>query len=165
MARKLLLLATLLLAASTAAILALDGGGGADGVHVVWSSERSAVALAADGHEDGANPVKTIVYVTNNSDSVLHNAVIRLSEHAGETEIGLGIGTVTSVSTDFEGKARVWKLGDLEAGKRYGLPIGLWFTSQYVGAAPDTLVLTVELRSPDLREPVRSNELALTLEK
>jgi len=151
------------LPALAALLFAVACRGGADRpIEVSWDAEGSAVNLADEG--SGASPLQTVVYVTNNTDSVVRDAVIRLSEDAAEREIGLTLGTVTTVSTNFEGNTRVWRLGDLEAGKRYGLPIGLWFTSLYVSAAPDQLVLAVELASPDLTQPIRS-ELALTLKK
>ncbi|HXH20911.1 MAG TPA: hypothetical protein VNN10_02700 [Dehalococcoidia bacterium] len=155
MLRSLLVLALLLLPAS--------GCAGQDrGVLLEWDADGTSVQISDESA--GAPPLRTVVYVTNNTDVVIRNATIKLRDEGAELAAGLNVGTVTSVSTQFEGKSRVWRLGDLEAGKRYGLPIGLWLSSAYLSAAPDRLVLSVELISPDLAQPLRS-ELALSVRK
>jgi hypothetical protein len=132
------------------------------GVRLEWDADGSSVQISDESA--GAPPLRTVVYVTNNTGDVIRNATIKLSDEGAELAAGLNLGTVTSVSTQFEGKSRVWRLGDLEAGKRYGLAIGLWLSSAYISAAPDRLVLSVELLSPDLVRPLRS-ELALSIRK
>jgi len=138
------------------------GSGGEKAVVVHWQSEGSAVRVAEDGSQGRASPLQTTVFVTNNTGSLVHDAVVRLSEQGAEMELGLSLGTVTNVSTSFEGNTRVWRQGDLESGKRYRLPIGLWLSTRYAGTTPGQLVLSVEFASPDLAQPIRS-ELALNL--
>jgi hypothetical protein len=137
-------------------------GGRSEGVRLDWDAEGASVQIAAENA--GAPPLQTVVYVTNDTGSVLRDAAIRMRGEGAELQAGLAVGTVTNVSTDFDGNVRVWRLGDLESGKRYGLPIGLWLSSPYLSAAPDSLVLSVELVSPDLPEPLRS-DLSLSLRK
>jgi hypothetical protein len=143
-------------------LTAACGGGGGEGVRLDWDAEGFSVQIAPE--TAGTPPLKTTVYVTNDSGAVVRDAAIRLRGEGTELQAGLTVGTVTNVSTDFDGNVRVWRLGDLESGKRYGLPIGLWLSSPYLSAAPDNLVLSVELVSPDLDQPLRS-ELALSLRK
>jgi hypothetical protein len=143
-------------------LLAACGRGDGEGVRLDWDAEGSSVQIAAESA--GTPPLTTTVYVTNDTGSVLRDAAIRLRGEGTELHAGLTVGTVTNVSTDFDGNVRVWRLGDLESGKRYGLPIGLWLSSPYLSAAPDNLVLSVELVSPDLDQPLRS-ELALSVRK
>jgi hypothetical protein len=134
-------------------------------VEVKWESKSSqAVVVDATG-ADQAPPLQTVVYVSVNGDETLRKVVVRLIEDSPEELLGMNIGSVTPISTEFEGSSRVWRLGDLEPGKRYGLPIGLWFSSSQKQAAPDQLRLAVEITSPDLPEPVRSNVLAVSLKQ
>jgi len=146
------------------ALFAAACSSGAKGVDVKWESDSTHVVLG-DGGRNGGSTVQTVVYVEVNGGTVLRDAVVRLNEWDFQGAIGLSIGTNTAVPTSFQDGGRAWSLGDLEPGKRYGLRIGLWFSSQYAEAVPDKLQLSVELSSPDLPAPVRSNALALTVAK
>jgi hypothetical protein len=134
-------------------------------VEVRWESKSSVAVLADAGSHEQADPLDTVVYVSVNGEDKLRKVVVRLIEDNAEELLGMNIGSVTPVSTEFEGTSRVWRLGDLEPGKRYGLPIGLWFSSTQKQAAPEHLRLSVEITSPDLPEPVRSNVLAVNLKQ
>jgi hypothetical protein len=153
---------------ATLAILALVAlgaaacSGGGKGIDVKWESDSSRVVLG-DGGRNAGSSVETVVYIEVNGGSVVRDAVVRLNENDFQGAIGLSIGTNTAVPTTFRDGGRAWSLGDLEPGKRYGLRIGLWFASQYAEAVPEKLLLSVEVSSPDLPAPVRSNDLALTV--
>ena len=152
-------------AASVLAIAALASAcsGGDRTVEIRWEAAASGATLVEERAGFAAAPIETVVYVSNGTDTVLRGAVLRLSELEAEKLVGFGIGTITNTSTSFDGETRVWALGDLKPGARVGFPIGLWFSSQYLSASPDSLALVIELASPDLSEPVKSNALVLSL--
>jgi hypothetical protein len=146
-----------------ALVAAACGGGQKQGVVVSWEAPNLSATLAAEDIGFEASPVQTMVYVTNNGDRVLRNAVIRFSDAQADAPAGFGIGTITNSSTRFEGTTRVWSLGDVAPGSRVGFKIGIWFSDRYRSASPAALTLTVELASPDLASPLKSNPLSFTL--
>ncbi len=154
-----------LAALSLCALFAVACGGGGKHVEVKWESETAQATLAEEFSKDGGSTLQTTVYVSIGGDTTIRNAVVRLGDEELQLVLGMSIGTVTPVSTEFQGDSRVWRLGDLEPGKRYGLPITLFFSSTHVEAAPERFVLSVEVSSPDLAEPVRSNGLTVSLKR
>jgi hypothetical protein len=147
------------------ALLAAGCGGGGKRVEVKWESETTQVKLADESSKDGGSTLRTTVYVSVGGDTTIRDAVVRLGDEELQTALGLSIGTVTPISTEFQGDSRIWRLGDLEPGKRYGLSISLFFSSTHAEAAPERFELSVEVSSPDLAEPVRSNGLAVSLKR
>ncbi|HEY7270674.1 MAG TPA: hypothetical protein VH951_12695 [Dehalococcoidia bacterium] len=158
------MLKLLALISATTVVLSAACSGGGDRVAVKWesSSHEAAVGDAGPAAND-ASTVSTVVYVSVNE--TVHDATVRLSEQDADRLLGMSITTVTPVRTEFDGATRLWRLGDLEPGKRYGLPISLSVSSTHREAAPDQLKLAVEVASPDLQTPVRSNVLALDLKR
>jgi hypothetical protein len=147
-----------------AVAIATGCAGTSKAVDVKWESDSTEAVVADTASKDGASPLDTVVSVSVNAKSALREVVVRLSENA-EQLAGITIGTVTPVSPEFDGGTRFWRLGDVSPGKRYGLPIGLWFASAHKEAAPETLSPSVQISSPDLPEPVRTNVLAVELKR
>ncbi len=147
---------------AAAALAAACRGAEPGALEVRWESPK-AEAQIADANGSSGSPLTTVVYIENETGAVVRDAVLRLEEREAEKSLGFSIGTVTGASTHFEGQSRLWRLGDLPPGQRIDFPIGLWFAEQYAGMGPDSLQLTVELSSPDLESPVRSNILRFSL--
>jgi hypothetical protein len=154
--------ATLLVTLALLASLAAGCGGGSDSVSLVWKSDGEEIRLDAT-RQDG--PVfQTQVYVSNDTGSVLRDARLRFRpEAARDAPVGFRVGTVTPISSSFDGPDQLWRVGDLEPGARVAVPIGLWFNLDVLAQQSHPVELTLALVSPDLDRAIESNALRIRL--
>jgi hypothetical protein len=141
-----LLLATLLLA----------GCGGSDGgaVSVEWRLKEGAAGASYE----------TVVYLRNDGDATLRDATLRFSPaSSANAPAGVSIGTVSGVSSRFEGEVQTWALGDIAPATDVVFPLGLWFDHQLDIDQAHPIELVMELHSPDLQGAIVSNPLSVRL--
>lgn len=160
MARSLLRPALLALVMLTALTAMGCGGSRSEGVAIEWRVSDGASAET----RVGGDALKTTVYLSNSTGSTLHDAHIRFApaEIRG-APVGLSVGTMTHVSTRFDGDDHVWPLGDIEPGQRIAFPLGLWFSNDLSTSGSQTVDLVVELESEDLPVALASNAVTVKL--
>lgn len=144
--------------------LACGDGGDRPPVEVVWESATPTTTVGVGTGSVTAEPVNTIVKVTNNTGAAIRNARISLDTSRLLVPYSFSVGTVTNVSSSFEpGGVQVWSLGDLDPGASIALKLGLWFTSDTTRGLPDSIDLEVQLESEDLGAPLTSLPLTVQL--
>lgn len=152
------------LAAALLAVLSLlalsCGGEGKRAVAFTWQTEDGK-PLQVSVHDLSAAH-DTLISIDNDSGETIEDAVIRfVPATATKAPVGFSVGTATTVRTDFDGEAHLWRLGDIKPNTRVLFPLGLWFTAaqQVDEAAP--IDLTVELESSSLGGRLVSNALTV----
>jgi hypothetical protein len=144
------------------ALLGAGCGGGRDSVSLVWKSQAGELGLDAAA---GQAPVyQTLVYVSNDTGSLVRDARLRFQPGAARNApAGFRVGTVTPISSSFEGPDQLWSVGNLQPGARIAVPIGLWFDFDVQARQAHPVELSLALISPDLDKVVESNHLTINL--
>jgi hypothetical protein len=102
--------------------------------------------------------VRSVVIVRNEGGVDLENVALHFNQQeAGQLPLGISVGTVTNLSSRFEGDDQVWDLGGIGAGDTVLFPMTLWFEAASRTAEPTTVRLLMVASSSSLADEVESN--------
>ena len=134
--------------------------GGPSRLTLEWSAQDSAGAAVSPSEN-----VKSLLIVRNEGGAALDSVTLRFSQNqAGQLPFGVSVGTVTHVSSRFEGDAQVWDLGSLGAGEAVAFPMTLWFEAASRTVEPLTVRLVMVASSPGLPDEVESNHFEVMVD-
>lgn len=127
------------------AVVLLSACGPVEGdVGMSWET-RDGLPLSVDIGTDENHA--TVVTIENDSGETIRDAVLRFSPSTTRNApVGFSVGTASSVRTEFEGDAHLWRLGDIAPNTRMIFALSLWFETagQLHSAPPIDLVMTLE---------------------
>jgi hypothetical protein len=146
----LLLVASMTLAVSASACAGSDGPAK---LTLEWSREDATGAAVSP-----TESLKSILIVRNDGGADLDSVTLRFNQNeTGDLPYGISVGTVTNVSSRFDGDAQVWDLGPIGAGDAVAFPMTLWFEASSRTAEPLAVHLRMVASSPALPSDVESN--------
>ena len=141
------------LLASILATACVGSAGGPASLTLQWSTDDNASSTVAPSES-----LPSVLIVRNDGGEDLDAVSLRFDQtRAGQLPYGISIGTITHLSSRFEGDAQVWDLGRIDAGDAITFPMTLWFEASTVTAEPLSVRLVVVGASPELPHEVESN--------
>ena len=125
-----------------------------------WTSEEELTAAVLP-----SNSVESYVVVRNVGGAGLDAVSLRFNQHeTGQLPVGVSVGTVTHVSSRFEGESQVWDLGSIGPGDTVIFPMTLWFEAASRTAEPAAVRLRMVAATPDLPAEAESNDFELLVD-
>lgn len=139
--------------AAAVLVSACGSSAGPPSLTLEWKTEGASAASVLP-----SDSVDSVLVVRNDGGENLEAVSLRFDQEVtSQLPYGISIGTVTHMSSRFEGETQVWDLGSIEAGESVAFPMTLWFEASTRTTEPLAVRLVMLGSSPELPEDVESN--------